>query len=72
MCYSSCYETDVCTWICTFCEGTLAFLPHPLKRSAGKTNYYKNCTHVHVLCTLHCTQHEVHHIAHIISMHLVV
>ena len=53
MCNSGLNETDVCTCICTFCEGTLDFLPHPYKRSAGKTSNYNTCTHVHVFCTLH-------------------
>ena len=60
MCNSGFNETDVCTCICTFCEGTLDFLPHPLKRSAGKTSNYKNCTHVHVFCTKYITLHTQH------------
>ena len=68
MCDSGFNETDVCTCICTFCEGTLAFLPHPLplKRLVLEKQIILlyACT-----CTLYTA---LHHTAHTTSMHLVV
>ena len=64
MCNSGFNETDVCTCICIFCEGTLTFLPHPLKRSAGKTSYCVRMYIYFVYCTVHSMKYITLHTQH--------